>query len=76
MEVSTDLQGKCTKSLVQIVERKQKFLSNQMAPALYTVESAINNINQKDFRIKSEDSARVPFFTQKSSLSLLFFTDA
>jgi hypothetical protein len=51
-EVSIDLQEKCTRLPVQIVEQKQKFHSNQMAPDLFIVENAIKNINQKDFSKK------------------------
>ena len=40
---------KCIRSLVQIVERKQKFLSNQMVPDLYTAGIVTRIIDQKDF---------------------------
>ena len=42
--------GKCIKQLVLNVEKKLKFLSNQMVPDLFTVRNAIVNVNPVDFR--------------------------
>ena len=47
--ILTEVQEKCTRSLAPSAERKQKFLSNQMAPDLCTVESVIKLVNQRDF---------------------------
>ena len=45
---TTDPQEKCTKSLVPIVGKKQKFPSNQMEHDLFTVKIAIESENQVD----------------------------
>jgi hypothetical protein len=42
-------QEKCTKLLVQNVEKKPKFLSNQMVAGLSIVRNVFRNVNQKDF---------------------------
>ena len=42
-------QEKCTKLLVQNVEKKQKFRLNQMVQDQFIVGTATKNTNQKDF---------------------------
>jgi hypothetical protein len=44
-----DHHEKCTKLLVQNVEKKPRFLSNQMGLDLSIVGTVIKNENQKDF---------------------------
>ena len=45
-------QEKCTKLLVQNVEKKPRFLLNQMAPDPSIVENVTKNVNQEDFSKK------------------------
>jgi hypothetical protein len=45
-----DLQEKCIRLLVQIVEKKQKFLLNQTGQDLFIVGNVFKNIGEKDFR--------------------------
>jgi AAA+ ATPase superfamily predicted ATPase len=45
-------QEKCTKLLVQNVEKKQKFLLNQMVQDQFIVGTVIKNTNQEDFSRK------------------------
>jgi hypothetical protein len=47
---------KCIKRPVQIVEKNVKFRLNRMVQNLYTVGTAINNTDQKDFSKKMMNS--------------------
>ena len=48
MVTTTDHQEKCTKSPVQIVAKKLKYLSNQMVYDQFTVKTVTEKENQED----------------------------